>query len=80
MPDVTAKFHTLPDKIDTETYNYAHFRTAHLVADARRTLAARGIEPGLPAPDFELPRAGGGSVRLRDLRGKPVLLHFASFT
>lgn len=29
-----------------------------------------------PAPDFTLPRAGGGDVTLSDLRGKPVVLFF----
>ncbi len=29
-----------------------------------------------PAPDFTLPRAGGGEVTLSDLRGKPVVLFF----
>jgi peroxiredoxin Q/BCP len=32
--------------------------------------------PGDAAPDFHLPTAGGGHVRLRDLRGKAVVLYF----
>jgi peroxiredoxin Q/BCP len=28
------------------------------------------------APDFDLPRDGGGSIRLTALRGKPVVLYF----
>ncbi len=48
--------------------------------DAQRTIQKQGIRPGEIAPDFELPRAGGGSLRLSDLRGKPVLVHFGSFT
>jgi peroxiredoxin Q/BCP len=28
------------------------------------------------APDFELPRDGGGTLKLSDLRGKPVVLFF----
>jgi len=34
------------------------------------------LEKGALAPDFELPRDGGGSVCLSSLRGKPVVLYF----
>jgi thioredoxin-dependent peroxiredoxin len=34
------------------------------------------IEEGKPAPDFELTSDAGGTVRLSDLRGKPVVLYF----
>jgi peroxiredoxin Q/BCP len=34
------------------------------------------IEPGQPAPDFELPDQDGDTVRLADLRGKRVVLYF----
>jgi len=33
-------------------------------------------EKGTIAPDFELPRDGGGNLRLSSLRGKPVVLYF----
>jgi len=61
-------------------YNYQHFRTRHLLSDVQGTVAARGVPPGEMAPEFELPRANGGTLRLRDLRGRPVLLHFGSYT
>ena len=31
---------------------------------------------GQTAPEFELPRDGGGTLSLADLRGKPVVLYF----
>ena len=34
------------------------------------------IEPGQPAPDFELPDQDGNPVRLSDLRGGLVVLYF----
>ena len=34
------------------------------------------IEEGKPAPDFELESDGGETIRLSDLRGKPVVLYF----
>jgi hypothetical protein len=78
--DVTRRFATLETREDLAAYNYRHFRTKHYLADARRTLTDDGIQPGEPAPDFELPRADGGSLRLSQLRDKPVLLHFGSIT
>ena len=33
-------------------------------------------EPGQPAPDFALPADDGSTVRLRDLRGRTVVLFF----
>lgn len=35
-----------------------------------------GSAVGTVAPEFELPKAGGGSLRLSDLRGRPVVLFF----
>jgi len=34
------------------------------------------LEPGAPAPDFEAVDHRGRTVRLRDLRGKKVVLWF----
>jgi peroxiredoxin Q/BCP len=34
------------------------------------------IEEGTPAPDFELQSDAGDTVRLSDLRGRPVVLYF----
>ena len=34
------------------------------------------VEEGQPAPDFELESDSGETVRLSDLRGKPIVLYF----
>ena len=34
------------------------------------------LEPGDKAPDFVLPTDGGGTVKLSQLKGKPVVLYF----
>ena len=34
------------------------------------------LDKGIEAPDFELPRDGGGTIKLSDLRGRPVVLFF----
>ena len=79
-PDAALAFAALAENEPPAAYNFDHFRTEHLVADAWRTLTNRGILPGEPAPDFALPRADGGPLLLADLRGRPVLLHFGSYT
>ncbi len=78
--DARQQFSTMAEKQPTEEYNFEHFRTIHLLEDARKTLEKFGVQPGEMAPDFELARADGGTLRLSDLRGRPVLIHFGSFT
>ena len=34
------------------------------------------VEEGKPAPDFELTSDAGDTVKLSELRGKPVVLYF----
>lgn len=79
-PDTPQLFAGLDEKQGIDEYNFEHFRTINLLNDFKRTIAERGIHPGEIAPDFELPRTDGGTLRLSDLRGKPVLLHFGSIT
>jgi len=37
---------------------------------------AKEVGEGDKAPDFDMPTAGGGRVRLKDLKGKAVVLYF----
>ena len=80
MPEAAQRFATLDEKVPLADYNYEHFRTKHLLEDGKRTLTDRGIMPGEIAPDFELPRVGGGVLRPSELRGQPVILHFGSYS
>lgn len=59
-----------------EDFNFRHFRMRHMVAELLRP----GLPPGCEASDFELPSTDGHQLRLSDLRGQPVLLHFISYT
>lgn len=74
------RFATLDTRVPLAQYNYRHFRTVHLLRDAIRTLRTGGIQPGELAPDFELPRTFGGTLRLSETRERPVLLRFGSPT
>ncbi len=61
-------------------FNFRHFRMRHMLAELLRTLRSDGVLPGRRAPTFELTTTRGDMLRLRDLRGQPVLLHFVSYT
>ncbi len=61
-------------------YNYQHFWIKHLLADLWRSATGRGLTPGVQAPDFDLGSTDGARVRLSELRGQPLLVHFASET
>ena len=61
-------------------YNYEHFRPKHLLADLWKTIRGEGLQPGTLASDFELESTEGDRVRLSELRGRPVVLRFGSFT
>lgn len=80
MTGIEKRFEALKDKKSVLDYNFKHFHAGILLEDVRRTIKGQGIKPGTMAPDFELPKVGGGSMRLSDLHGRPVVLHFGSFT
>lgn len=40
------------------------------------TSGRAGTQVGIPAPDFQLAKLGGGSISLADLRGKPAVIVF----
>jgi cytochrome oxidase Cu insertion factor (SCO1/SenC/PrrC family) len=77
---VSQRFAAMEEQMSAEEYNFSHFGWREIALDAKITISGQGIQPGTIAPDFELPRVDGGKVRLSDLRDKPVLLHFGSFT
>lgn len=78
--DIQQHFSALPGRMDVEEYNFEHFRLKHLIQDIQRSVANAGIAPGACVPDFTLPSVAGETFRLSDLRGKPLLLHFGSYT
>jgi hypothetical protein len=60
-------------------YNYKAFSFAMDPAGVERWLR-EGPKPGAPAPDFALRTLEGGRVSLSELRGRPVVLEFGSYT
>lgn len=80
VSDVQADFVALDHQVSIGDYNYTHFRPIHGLRHVRRTLEWRGILPGKLAPDFEMPSSEGVPTRLSNLRGRPVLLTFSSYT
>src|SRR5713101_4460799 len=60
-------------------YNYRAFSWDCETNELGRWLAA-GPRTGAVAPDFELVDLDGNVVRLRDLRGRAVVIEFGSYT
>jgi hypothetical protein len=71
----------LVERLDpARDYNFRHFRMRHMAAELLRTYRRSGVPLGSEAPDFDLEATDGRRLRLRDLRGRPVLIHFVSYT
>lgn len=68
------------DILDAQQYNYEHFQSVILGRDARLVARPDGPLPGDEAPDFTLQDTSGNRWTLTELRGKPVVLIFASGT
>ena len=71
------------DRDSTAAYNYPRFDEYVAAGSDLADEAAFWASPrvGQRAPDFTLPRLGGGSVRLSDLwRSRPLVMEFGSFT
>jgi hypothetical protein len=64
----------------SDDYNYTHYGRGQIVDELRLVLRWPPVRPGQPAPDFDLPAVGDGRMRLAELRGRPVLVHFGSYT
>lgn len=77
---VTEELAEAGERESLDSYNFAHFRREHLLADMRLTVAGQGIRPGEPAPEFSLEDTDGNRINLGELHDKPVLLRFGSFT
>lgn len=77
-PEVAIRYASQDPDLTVEDYNFAHLRREHLLFDVKQTLYKAGIAPGELAVDFELPATDGRTVRLADLRDRPVVLRFGS--
>jgi hypothetical protein len=62
-----------------DAYNYESFDYGSEADEFERWLRD-GPAIGAPAPDFELADLDGNCVRLIELRGRPVVLEFGSYT
>jgi peroxiredoxin len=57
-------------------YGVLRWQLEQLAATTPNRVGRSGLKPGKAAPEFTLPRVGGGEVSLRDFAGRPVLLVF----
>ena len=76
---LTKRTRAAPNSESAAPYNYAAYDYRSEAAEIERWLRD-GPAIGDQAPEFELADLDGNCVRLGDLRGRPVVLEFGSYT
>src|ERR1051326_8155393 len=76
---ITQQSQLAPRDECADAYNYESFDFGSEAAEFERWVT-EGPRIGDPAPDFELADLDGNWLRLSDLRGRPVVLEFGSYT
>ena len=77
---VSELFSLLDNRMSVLDYNFEHFTRDVLVNEIKQSRKPSSLKPGYPAPDFDLEDTDGKQITLSKTKGKPVLLHFFSFT
>ena len=57
-------------------HSVLNWKLEELEATTPNRVGRSGLKPGEPAPEFMLPKVGGGEVALKDFAGRPTLLVF----
>jgi len=79
-PEAWMGWRIAPSESDpSDDYNYSSFSSRYEEPELGRWLEF-GPHAGELAPDFRLEDIAGTAVRLSDLRGRPVVLEFGSYT
>src|SRR5215469_1799521 len=73
---ITEKAETDAERGISEASERADRFGNHSLANSK--IKRDGLKAGTPAPEFRLPRLGGGELSLSELRGRLVLLVFSS--
>lgn len=68
--------YTMVTKPEPRPAPSAEAQSPMLAPEPSRPVLAQMPSPGQPVPDFTLPRLGGGTVTLSQLRGKVVVIDF----
>lgn len=74
MDESRRRIITRPHRMGRLMEEFKHLLNAGLTNEEGEKMTV--FDKGMKAPDFELPRDGGGMLRLSQLAGKPVVLFF----